>query len=97
MNPLFPKILMARHLFPTLCPVLCRVKKYWSDPLSVKKDGGVEKEKLAIYVPMIYIQPRTVRNAFDAVRYITGASGGEGVGPREMESRLSRALWNGNE
>jgi hypothetical protein len=47
-NPLFPKILMARHVFPTLCAVLHRIKKYCSAPLSVKKDGGVEKEKLAI-------------------------------------------------
>jgi hypothetical protein len=63
-----------------------------SSSVGLKKNGGVEKEKLAIYVPMIYIQPRTVRNVFDAVRYITRASGGEGVGPWEMESRLSRAL-----
>jgi hypothetical protein len=33
---------------PDYVPVLCRVKKYRSAPLSVKKDGRVEKEQILI-------------------------------------------------
>ncbi len=46
MNPLFPEIIMARYLFPTLWPVLCHVKKYCSAPecATLKQKAELIKE-----------------------------------------------------